>query len=127
MGVVTPFSVTSTVRAAGSTGAGSSCTRHGFPWRIAELTAASAADSCSFDVARKNCSLQSVGLLSWKQEVSLGLHSPPPAAQRRWKSPASANLLQRPLGRGTEHVAVPDDDRLHPAWPGCSRPCVRSR
>src|SRR5215467_998986 len=78
--VVTPFSVTSTVRKVGSTGAGSSCTRQGFPWRIAEVTAASAADSCSFEVARKNCSAHRFGFESWKQEVSLGLHSAPPAA-----------------------------------------------
>src|SRR5678816_3368119 len=70
--VVTPFSVTSTVRKVGSTGAGSSSTRHGFPWRIAELTAASAAESCSFEVARKNCSAQRFGLVDWKQARSLG-------------------------------------------------------
>ena len=39
-------------------------------------------------------------------------HSPPPAAQRRWKSPAS-DICCSDLLLGAEHVAETDDDGLH--------------
>src|SRR5262249_2984087 len=87
--VVTPFSVTNTVRNVASTGAGSSSTTQGSPWRMAERPAASAADSWSFEVARKNGSSQRFGFESWKHAVSVGSHSAPPAWHRRWKSPAA--------------------------------------